>query len=213
MELFLFVDDETVCLFDVRYMNHRNMLHRTGKLGGGIWRIKWHPYSEHRVLVAAMHGGCRVINFGGGCFEPFPNQVANSFDESATNHFNKLSKATSYDEETVSEVIMSSRATKKFTEHESIVYGADWMVCRHPTQNGYFEAAGRCVALLIYFSTSCGANVDHTVVPFMIELPIFGTPSSRTSNDFDIRFSRRANSTKPTCCASLFLSSSARNHF
>jgi hypothetical protein len=34
---------------------------------------------------------------------------------------------------------------KAFEEHESMVYGASWLVCRHPKQPGsYFEAAASC---------------------------------------------------------------------
>jgi hypothetical protein len=39
---------------------------------------------------------------------------------------------------------ISMKVTKKFTEHESMAYGADWLVCPHPTRNGYFEAAASC---------------------------------------------------------------------
>jgi len=38
-------------------------------VGGGVWRIKWHPscwddksHDRGKMLVAAMHGGCRVVN-------------------------------------------------------------------------------------------------------------------------------------------------------
>jgi diphthamide biosynthesis protein 7 len=88
---------------------------RTQPLGGGIWRIKWHPVRDNRVLVAAMHGGCRVLNLHG---------LGSVLEEGD----------------------VKAKCTKKFTEHESMAYGADWLVCPHPTQqNSYFEAAARYV--------------------------------------------------------------------
>jgi WD40 repeat protein len=54
--------DETVCIYDTRYFRP---LFRSPPLGGGIWRLKWHPYTNRRLLVAAMHGGARVIDVKG----------------------------------------------------------------------------------------------------------------------------------------------------
>ena len=61
--------DETICLLDTRFLSssgqgRKRPLSRSKELGGGIWRIKWHPYKEERMLVAAMHGGCRVVEVG-----------------------------------------------------------------------------------------------------------------------------------------------------
>ncbi len=35
-------------------------------VGGGAWRIKWHPSSarKHDLLVASMHDGFKVVRFG-----------------------------------------------------------------------------------------------------------------------------------------------------
>lgn len=30
-------------------------------VGGGVWRAKWHPEDKNRILVGAMHGGCRIV--------------------------------------------------------------------------------------------------------------------------------------------------------
>jgi hypothetical protein len=54
--------DETMCLYDTRYFRP---LFQTKKLGGGIWRIQWHPINNRRLLAAVMHGGARVINVKG----------------------------------------------------------------------------------------------------------------------------------------------------
>lgn len=112
--------DETVALFDVRYLSQTPICH-SEPLGGGIWRIKWHPVADDRLLVGAMHGGCRVLRIQG-----WDAAVAEE-DDSVTEDSQ-----------------VGFKVTKKFTEHESMAYGADWLVCRHPTQNGYFEAAASC---------------------------------------------------------------------
>jgi diphthamide biosynthesis protein 7 len=92
-------------------------------LGGGIWRIKWHPYKEERMLVAAMHGGCRVVEVGNWESLDYPHD--DSFDDDDEPQF-------------------YFRVTNEFCEHESMAYGADWLVCKHPTRNGFFEAAASC---------------------------------------------------------------------
>jgi len=81
----------------------------SGPLGGGIWRIKWHPVDDCQMLVAAMHGGCRVVQI-----------------------------------DTLENDTLVMTATREFTEHKSMAYGADWLVCKHPTEEGYFEAAASC---------------------------------------------------------------------
>jgi len=93
--------DEYVRIYDYRKMDQPiSKVH----VGGGVWRIKWHPSCYHKVvegdisnsgkmLVAAMHGGCRVVNvpiLGG--------------DDGG-------------DVEILSQ----------FTAHESMAYGADWI--------------------------------------------------------------------------------------
>jgi diphthamide biosynthesis protein 7 len=108
--------DETLCVYDIRFL--KAPVSRSKELGGGIWRIKWHPYMDHRLLVAAMHGGCRVINVQNW------ETLGTYFDDSKPQ--------------------FSFQVTKKFTEHESMAYGADWLVCKHPTRNGFFEAAASC---------------------------------------------------------------------
>ncbi|SCV68666.1 BQ2448_787 [Microbotryum intermedium] len=53
--------DAQVRLFDKR--NHLTPL-TTYDAGGGIWRLKWHREKEDRLLVACMHDGFKVIEFG-----------------------------------------------------------------------------------------------------------------------------------------------------
>lgn len=57
--------DETVAILDLRMISSdqgpRTLCH-SDPLGGGIWRIKWHPNNNYRLLLGAMHGGCRVVD-------------------------------------------------------------------------------------------------------------------------------------------------------
>jgi diphthamide biosynthesis protein 7 len=58
--------DEYVRLYDSRML--KEPLWKV-HVGGGVWRIKWHPMCSNKggmynkLLVAAMHGGCRVVEF------------------------------------------------------------------------------------------------------------------------------------------------------
>ena len=55
--------DECWALYDVRHV--ATPLYRSQPLGGGIWRIQWHPANDRRLLLAVMHGGCRVVQCRG----------------------------------------------------------------------------------------------------------------------------------------------------
>lgn len=96
--------DETVGIFDIRYAS-QELLSRSEKMGGGIWRIQWHPELDDKMLLAVMHGGCRVVQI-----DP---------DE----EFKPILKV-----------------RKEFTKHESMAYGADWLVNDDET----IEAAASC---------------------------------------------------------------------
>jgi diphthamide biosynthesis protein 7 len=52
--------DETVALYDLRCLP--NPMVRSDPLGGGIWRCKWHPHDDDRLMLAAMHGGLKVVS-------------------------------------------------------------------------------------------------------------------------------------------------------
>jgi diphthamide biosynthesis protein 7 len=68
-------------------------------VGGGAWRIKWHPSSERRndLLIASMHDGFKVIRFEPG---------------------NDKTDWTSF--------VGSSQIINRNDDHESMAYGADW---------------------------------------------------------------------------------------
>jgi len=93
--------DEYVRIYDYRKMDQpMSKVH----VGGGVWRIKWHPSCYNReeegdtshsgkMLVAAMHGGCRVVNM--------PILGGDDGDD--------------------------VEILSQFTAHESMAYGADWI--------------------------------------------------------------------------------------
>ncbi|KAL7521001.1 hypothetical protein ACHAWX_005691 [Stephanocyclus meneghinianus] len=96
--------DEYVRIYDSRMT--REPLGKV-HVGGGVWRIKWHPFCAHeeggyynKLLVAAMHGGCRVINCHG-----------------LTGHVDDGDNGGGF----------SAQIVSSFTAHESMAYGADWI--------------------------------------------------------------------------------------
>lgn len=112
--------DETMAVLDLRSVSTSQapkFLCHSDPLGGGMWRIKWHPKRDNRLLLGAMHGGCRVIDL-----------VSTSDDESSS----------SPDEN------FGVRVHQKFTQHKSMAYGADWLVYQPPGQRQLAEAAVSC---------------------------------------------------------------------
>ena len=107
--------DETIALFDLRYSGSSSSggrrrppraLYRSESLGGGIWRCKWHPTRDDRLLVAAMHGGCAMGDFGnlrlalgGGGHDIAGTAAAVGFE-----------------------------VRRRFGLHKSMAYGIDWLV-------------------------------------------------------------------------------------
>ena len=58
--------DERLRLYDARQM--RLPMCET-EVGGGIWRVKWHPTDPRKLLLGCMHGGFMVLDGAGldGC--------------------------------------------------------------------------------------------------------------------------------------------------
>ncbi|XP_064478816.1 diphthine methyltransferase-like isoform X2 [Ornithodoros turicata] len=52
--------DETIFFWDTRSM--RSPLDDVS-VGGGVWRLKWHPDRDELLAVAAMHGGAGVVRY------------------------------------------------------------------------------------------------------------------------------------------------------
>jgi diphthamide biosynthesis protein 7 len=89
--------DESIRLWDMRKMN--TPLSRI-EVGGGVWRVKWHPKQKTKLLIGAMHGGCRVVDV------PF---------------------LSSYAAEEIEDNSHEMEIVKEFVEHKSMAYGADWI--------------------------------------------------------------------------------------
>ncbi|KAI0778192.1 WD-40 repeat-containing protein [Trametes elegans] len=91
--------DNTVRLFDTRkpYVPVTQ-----ADVGGGAWRVKWHPSAARKndLLVACMHDGFKVVRF----------DLVPGDDSSCT----------------LSSSDKPWEVTKRFDEHTSLAYGADW---------------------------------------------------------------------------------------
>jgi WD40 repeat protein len=160
--------DESVNLYDVR--NVATPLSRSEGLGGGIWRLQWHPINDRRLLVAAMHGGCLVTQYkrlvsksssssaaaASTTASTLPTFLRQPLHEPSSLLYPTLAACptNSFDSTLTDPSTMTAgsaanrirlKVKKTFEEHESMVYGASWLVCRHPKQPGsYFEAAASC---------------------------------------------------------------------
>jgi diphthamide biosynthesis protein 7 len=85
----------------LRIMDMRKLAEPLTKINvdGGVWRAKWHPKDSSRILVGAMHAGCRVVQ--ADCI---------------------------LDHDHVDENPHETVITKSFTKHKSMAYGADWLL-------------------------------------------------------------------------------------
>lgn len=77
-------------------------------IGGGAWRVKWHPSPERKddLLVACMHNGCRVVRF---------NEV---------------------EQQELNVRAFEDEVSTLFTDHKSMAYGADWSWAGAQTEKG-----------------------------------------------------------------------------
>lgn len=56
--------DENVRIWDMRFLSAKSPPMKKIHVGGGVWRVKWHPEEKSKLLIGAMHGGCRILNVG-----------------------------------------------------------------------------------------------------------------------------------------------------
>jgi len=98
----------------LRIMDMRKLAEPLAKInvGGGVWRAKWHPTDTSRILVGAMHAGCRVVRADCGLDH---------------DHFGDNQH--------------EIQITKSFTEHKSMAYGADWLLVPTDGGNLEFAAS------------------------------------------------------------------------
>lgn len=60
--------DENLRLWDMR-MIHRPLTRVGLGLGGGVWRLRWHPLDKGLVLAACMHNGFSILRVDGDVVE------------------------------------------------------------------------------------------------------------------------------------------------
>ena len=91
--------DDSVRIFDIRHPL-RPLL--SVDVGGGAWRVKWHPNLERKqdLLVACMHDGFKVVRL-----------------------HDSVIGMSSVEKEPVDD---KWDVTTRFDEHTSLAYGADW---------------------------------------------------------------------------------------
>jgi WD40 repeat protein len=131
--------DETVALYDIRFFSPSQIgggtrrrrsprICHSDAVGGGLWRIKWHPYDDDRLLLSAMHGGCRVVHSNG---------LLGKLDMENQDNDNSRNAGNS-DE-------INIQVQKAFTAHKSMAYGADWLVYQPSTRTrASFDLAASC---------------------------------------------------------------------
>ncbi|GAA5922313.1 diphthamide synthase [Sporobolomyces koalae] len=93
----------------VRLFDKRNPLKplTSFDVGGGIWRLKWHPTNPSRLLIAAMHNGFSVVDFD-----------------------------IELDAQTGSLQVGAGELVRRFEGHDSLAYGVDWSQSRVQTSDG-----------------------------------------------------------------------------
>lgn len=60
--------DENLRLWDMR-MIHKPLTRVELGLGGGVWRLRWHPLDKGLVLAACMHSGFSILRVDGDVVE------------------------------------------------------------------------------------------------------------------------------------------------
>ncbi|KAJ9060218.1 hypothetical protein DSO57_1033247 [Entomophthora muscae] len=71
-------------------------------VGGGVWRVRWHPSLHSSVLVAAMHGGFHIVDVDLGKVHICHRLIQKDMPETCP------------------------EITRSFLGHQSLAYGADW---------------------------------------------------------------------------------------
>ena len=52
--------DEHILLWDLRAMKRPV---QEAAVGGGVWRVKWHPTNPDLMATACMHNGFKILNW------------------------------------------------------------------------------------------------------------------------------------------------------
>lgn len=86
-------------------------------VGGGVWRVKWHPEDSERLLVGCMHDGFKVLQLG---------ELAAEVVGTAELRGREFDVVT------------------RFDEHESLAYGCDWDRGTEEEQDGQGRRVYSC---------------------------------------------------------------------
>ena len=103
--------DETINLWDLRYLppcslssssasskRQRFQPLATAQVGGGVWRLRWHPSNPNLLMAAVMHGGVRTLLVHGGGAGPGTSEHG-----------------------------VQMQVVEEFRLHDSMAYGLDWV--------------------------------------------------------------------------------------
>ena len=104
--------DGNVRLWDTRQLRAPTAVH---PVGGGVWRLKWHPDPSVPLLLAAcMRGGCRVLSCAPDASSAASSSGASSASSSAR--------------------CWSIRGAATYAEHgdDALAYGIDWVAVTPP---------------------------------------------------------------------------------
>ncbi|KAI9500589.1 WD40-repeat-containing domain protein [Coemansia spiralis] len=96
--------DENVFIWDTRSMRRPLVEHN---VGGGVWRLKWHPQKPTQLLVAAMYNGFHVLDV-------------------SIDGITSLARVPLPKPADGAAVPASINLQSSFMKHKSIAYGADW---------------------------------------------------------------------------------------
>jgi len=98
--------DDRVRFWDVRALRRPAQTQDAVDVGGGAWRLRWHP-DGRRLICAAMGGGVVEIEAGG--------EAGSEEGGEAGGEANKATRGETF-----------AAAAPAYLEHGSIAYGADW---------------------------------------------------------------------------------------
>lgn len=103
--------DSHVRLFDARKPGRPLS---TTNVGGGVWRLKWHPSEADKLLVGCMHDGFKVLRLDALSGRDDEHQ---SLCHGSPFRAWEMNNSLPQEEMTI---------LARFDEHESLAYGCDW---------------------------------------------------------------------------------------
>eukprot|EP00455_Lapot_gusevi_P021704 TRINITY_DN22719_c0_g2_i1.p1 TRINITY_DN22719_c0_g2~~TRINITY_DN22719_c0_g2_i1.p1 ORF type:complete len:386 (-),score=27.00 TRINITY_DN22719_c0_g2_i1:67-1224(-) len=111
--------DEKLRLWDTRYFKQPIV---TYQLGGGVWRIKWHPVNPDLILTACMHNGFHVCQLSNP--DHSTHCDTSNLDSNSSNNNTSGEEKSGYQHgQNVACELGSS-----YMEHQSLAYGVDWFI-------------------------------------------------------------------------------------